>query len=252
MLTIPVLTEIAGRRLANESNAQAFLGTINKYGARFGLDRKNRLAALLGTVLIESGWFRYDREIWGPTPQQLKYDPASGSDLSRRLGNTTPGDGKKYGGRDFIQLTGKYNYIKFYEWCKKFGLNPPDFVANPELVVSPEWKGLATIFYWSTHNLNYLSDTKSMKEVTKAVNGGYTHLAEREKAYVRSALVLLDYDASAVREFQREHSLGVDGVAGPNTQRALRDALIKEQPIVAMHGEAGQGTFLASLFKGLK
>lgn len=96
----------------------------------FGLDRLHRLVQFLAQLMHESGDFRYDREIWGPTPAQERYDTRAD------LGNTpqVDGDGKKYMGRTAMQLTGKANYTSFHEWCEGKGLNPPDFVAKPDLV----------------------------------------------------------------------------------------------------------------------
>jgi putative chitinase len=51
-----------------------------------------RGAAFLAQIGHESGRLRYVREIWGPTPQQLRYEP--GTTLARRLGNVYAGDGR--------------------------------------------------------------------------------------------------------------------------------------------------------------
>nr|WP_234835981.1 hypothetical protein [Sinorhizobium meliloti] len=71
----------------------------------------------------ESGDFRYDREIWGPTPAQQRYDARTD------LGNTPErdGDGYLYRGRTGMQLTGKDNYRQFRNWCRATGLDCPDF-----------------------------------------------------------------------------------------------------------------------------
>ena len=63
-------------------------------------------AHFLAQCAHESGNFYYKREIWGPTPAQTRYEGRLD------LGNTSPGDGKKYMGRGYIQVTGKANYIQ--------------------------------------------------------------------------------------------------------------------------------------------
>ena len=55
------------------------------------------------------------------------YDPANNG---RRVGNTQPGDGGKYYGRGFIQLTGRQNYERY---AKMSGY---DIVTNPELLIT--------------------------------------------------------------------------------------------------------------------
>jgi len=52
--------------------------------------------------------------------------------LARQMGNTAPGDGAKYCGRGFVQLTWKVNYKKASEKLKV------DLVNNPDLAMSPD------------------------------------------------------------------------------------------------------------------
>ncbi len=63
-----------------------------------------RAAAFLAQVGHESGQLRYLREIWGPTPAQVRYEGRAD------LGNAQPGDGKRFMGRGLIQITGRKNY----------------------------------------------------------------------------------------------------------------------------------------------
>lgn len=56
---------------------------------------------------------------------------------ARELGNLTPGDGAKYCGRGYPQLTGKNNYIKATAKMRALGIDV-DLVANPELALRPD------------------------------------------------------------------------------------------------------------------
>lgn len=197
---------------------------INQYGQRFGLDQPQRLAQYLAQIMWESGNFRYDREIWGPTPAQKRYDTRTD------LGNTpqSDGDGELYKGRTAIQITGKSNYQQFRDWCRRFiRADAPDFVANPDLVNTDPWEGLGPIWYWSTRNLNALADENNIEQITKKINGGLNGFDGRLAAYTRAALVLLGRNATEVTLFQREakarglYDDEADGDPGPKTRAAL-------------------------------
>lgn len=129
---------------------------------------------------------RYDQEIWGPTKQQLRYDPASGTQLSRNLGNTAPGDGYRYRGRGRIQLTGKGGYGRFSAWCHDRRLVPtPDhFVRHPDLVAQAPWRELAAAWYWTVaRKINPPADRGDVRECTRLINGGYNGLEDRQARY---------------------------------------------------------------------
>lgn len=94
-----------------------------------------------------------------------------------RMGNTEPGDGFKYRGRGFIQLTGKENYMKA---GAALGL---DLINNPDLASQPA--NAAKIAWWYLKNRVSAAAAKAgdIKTVTKQINGGYNHLAERAQKF---------------------------------------------------------------------
>jgi putative chitinase len=91
-------------------------------------------------------------------------------------GNEASGDGWKFRGRGYIQLTGKQNYIKFNESVKENLLENPDLVADKYPLLSAAW-------FWSSNNLNKIADEGFSDEVvtkiTKRVNGGNHGLEDR-------------------------------------------------------------------------
>lgn len=97
-----------------DANIPIILGTLDS----FGITNINQRAYVLATARHESAQFRTLNEY------------ASGSEYEGRaeLGNTQPGDGVKYKGRGYVQLTGRTNYKLWSKW-----LNKP-FVDNPDLV----------------------------------------------------------------------------------------------------------------------
>jgi predicted chitinase len=143
-----------------------------------------RTAAFVAQLAHESGEFRWMEEIWGPTPAQLRYEPPS--DLAARLGNTEPGDGKRFKGRGPIQITGRFNYTKYGRLLQR------DLVGQPALAAAPEVAFATAGLFWSTNGLNELADAQDFVTITKRINGGTNGLADRQKYYERAKAVLAD------------------------------------------------------------
>lgn len=99
-----------------------------------------------------------------------------------RMGNgdETSGDGYKFRGRGYIQLTGKNNYAAFGKAINE------DITANPD-VVSTKYPLLSAAWFWSSNSLNALADKgaddASVTAITKRVNGGTIGLPDRIKHF---------------------------------------------------------------------
>jgi putative chitinase len=138
-----------------------------------------RLAHFMAQMSHESGGFRFMREIWGPTPTQLRYE---GRDA---LGNTRPGDGKRFMGRGIIQITGRANYA---EYGAITGL---DLINTPELAEHPENAVWIACAYWYRRRLNTLADADDVQAVTRRINGGLNGLADRQARTVKAKGLIL-------------------------------------------------------------
>lgn len=136
-------------------------------------------AAIMAQCYVETAHFNTLREMGG-ADYFRRYDPDRRSDAAA-YGNTQIGDGAKYKGRGFVQLTWKNNYRRAGEFI---GL---DLVSNPDLVEEKETAAKTCLWYFQ-HEKSYLDRRNlwdNVVEVTKAVNGGTTALAERRAAFDR-------------------------------------------------------------------
>ena len=223
---------------------------LKTYGKDAGLHRPHRLAMFLAHVLHETGDFRWDKELWGPTPAQKQYDTRTD------LGNTPErdGDGFKNRGRGPFHLTGGYNIRAFHIWCQGRFEDVPEFPVNPDLINTDPWEGLSAIWYWDWKDMNITADTGDFRRNTIVINGGTNGLRDREKHYGRVLTQLAGYTPDTIPEFQRSAGLGVDGVVGPMTRGALHRHLLNASPVRFNDGSApaaaAQGffTWLFSLF----
>jgi putative chitinase len=99
-------------------------------------------------------------------------------------GNEASGDGYRFRGRGAIQCTGKDKYLIL---SKLFGV---DFIANPELLATPEYACLSAAWYWKDRKINVFADAKDIRNMTLAVNGGLNGFDERKEYYARAKTVL--------------------------------------------------------------
>jgi len=145
---------------------------------RLELNTPLRIAAFIAQVAHESDSFRATEEY------------ASGLDYEGRrdLGNTQKGDGMKFKGRGYIQLTGRANYTTFNAWYKKIDPKSVDLTEVPELIATDSRMSMwATVYYWESRKLNRYADRGLFETLTRRINGGLNGYAHRlqifEKVY---------------------------------------------------------------------
>ena len=179
----------------------AVIAMIPDTAAKFGINTPLRLAHFLAQCGHESGGFRATQENLNYSAKGLngifrKYFPteASAAAYARqpakiaakvyggRMGNgpESTGEGYKFRGRGYIQLTGKENYTAF---GKSIG---EDIISNPDIVAS-KYALLSAAWFFSKNGLHRMADEGSSDQVvtkiTKRVNGGTIGLPDRIKHF---------------------------------------------------------------------
>ena len=162
----------------SEPVAATWLPHIAAACGRYEITTPQRLAAFLAQIGHESGGLRWVRELWGPTAAQQRYEGRAD------LGNTQPGDGRRYCGRGLIQVTGRSNYARV---GLVLGV---DFVSNPEALEQPQWAALSAAEYWACHGCNELADRGDFAAITRKINGGLNGQADRVQRWERAKGVL--------------------------------------------------------------
>ena len=179
----------------------AVIAMIPAVAQKFQIDSALRLAHFLAQCGHESGGFRLTKENLNYSAKGLngifkKYFPTLESALpyerkpekiankvyGGRMGNgpEASGDGAKFCGRGYIQLTGKDNYTAF---GKSIG---EDVCANPQ-VVAEKYALLSAAWFFNKNGLHKMADGGAsdavVTSITKRVNGGTIGLADRIKHF---------------------------------------------------------------------
>lgn len=164
----------------------------DRYGDKLGYDQY-RLAYVLATAWHETGRFKWLKEIWGPTSAQKRYEGRTD------LGNTQPGDGKRFMGRGLVHITGRRNYT---DWAKRLGI---DIVADPEraeelpIAARILVDGMVEGTFTGRKLQHYInSDGTDFVGARRIVNG--TDKAELIAGYAEKFSAALGLDASEVPE----------------------------------------------------
>lgn len=269
MTNITFKTVIDAIRLSASSRAYDFFFVddferIYERLVREGVNTPKRWAALLGTLHHESGGYRSFEEnlnyreqtlmrVWPSrfktraTARKYAHNPQALANYvyNGRMGNAMgSNDGWNYRGRGLIQLTGKSNYLRYMILCALDFQDNPDQVATNSMAM---WL-VAAKFFNNTkvkgESLLELADQDRIKEICKAVNGGYHGLADRvtwTKFYeavfdeldnipkrtlmkrgdkgpmVKQLQFMFSYIASNGKDKIKHH----DGIFGKNTEKAV-------------------------------
>lgn len=156
--------------------------------AKWG-DDKRKLAYMLATTLHECAQTMQPITERGQASYFDKYEP--GTKIGKMLGNTVKGDGARYKGRGFVQLTGRANYQKASD---KLGV---DFIGHPEKVLElPNstqimFRGMADGWFTGRKLGHYFNDTTcDYVNARKIING--LDCADKIAGYARKFYAALD------------------------------------------------------------
>jgi len=179
------------------SLVQLYSGALAKTMTEFNITTKQRQAMFLAQLLHESAMLTtlsenlnysakgltitFKKYFTAAKAAQYARQPQRIANLvyANRMGNGTEasGDGWRYRGRGFIQLTGKNNYVN----CGK-GLGV-DLIKNPDYLLTPEGAARSAGWFWQSRNLNVTADNNDIRENTSLINVLFNGLDHRTNLY---------------------------------------------------------------------
>ena len=151
---------------------QGVVKYFNQFADAGNVNTPLRIAAFFSQVIHESNAFKAVREY------------ASGDAYEGRvsLGNIYPGDGRKFKGRGYIQITGRNNYSAL----SLFMFNDRNvLLKTPDLLATPQFAMQSAFWFWTKESLNFLADKTFLKTITKRINGGLNGWDDRLRNYNR-------------------------------------------------------------------
>lgn len=134
------------------------------------------LAAFMAQCAHETMDFKSLKEFGGSLDFR-KYDPKYAPKKAKALGNKKVGDGARYKGRGYIQLTGRYNYKKAGD---ELGL---PLEKHPELVEKPEVAAKVAVWFWQHRVQPNVDNFNDVNAVTKPINPSMNGLQDRKQNF---------------------------------------------------------------------
>ncbi|NQY12543.1 MAG: glycoside hydrolase family 19 protein [Henriciella sp.] len=160
---------------ANPRRFSHFMAQLAHESAHFSTMEENLNYSAEGLMKIFRSKFRDAEEAasYARQPERI-----ANRVYANRIGNgdEASGDGWRYRGRGFIQLTGRANY-RFIG--QRIGM---DLEGNPDVVAADPVIALQVAAnYWDSRNLNTVADTDDIYKVTRLINGGLNGIDDRIK-----------------------------------------------------------------------
>ena len=166
-------------QINNELRLSHFLSQCAHESANFSIVYENLNYNSIGLRRVFKRYFptKLIADAYSRNPEKI-----ANKVYANRMGNGSinSGDGWRFRGRGYIQLTGKDNYNRFGISIKEDILKNPDLVATQYPLLSAAW-------FFSINNLNRISDrgssTDVIQAVTKRVNGGTNGIDDRVRYF---------------------------------------------------------------------
>jgi peptidoglycan L-alanyl-D-glutamate endopeptidase CwlK len=152
-----------------------------------GLTAQSMVLTAIATIRVETGGFAPLDEFESRFNTSPGGEPFDLYDFRKNLGNNAEGDGAKYKGRGFVQLTGRANY-------ERFGpiIGVPDLANNPDKANEPRTaaKLLAAFLKVQQRTITQALAADDFLDARRAVNGGSHGLADFTASYKTGAALL--------------------------------------------------------------
>lgn len=211
-----------------------------------GITDNIEIAAIMAQCAHESGDWKYLREL-GNDAYFAKYDGRAS------LGNTQPGDGLKFKGRGFIQITGRDIYTRAGRYLNIDLVNKPELAEDPSIAA----KLVVYFFFEYKKNSTKTIDWNDIVAVTRLVNGGQNGLPDRRLKFENykqqyanngvvtsgSGAVVVDGSGNPVRSGNYSEDPGPDTAKGKTVENPAPPASMTraDTPSPTQISSAGSG-----------
>jgi predicted chitinase len=146
----------------------AIVADLNRTLRQFNITTPPRIQHFISQCAHESGMGRWTKELASGWAYEFRAD----------LGNTQPGDGPRFKGAGYLQMTGRWNYQQF-----------ANFVGDQRVMegvdyVAANYPWLSAGFWWHNAGMNaFIDGGATVEQVTRRVNGGLNGLADRIRLF---------------------------------------------------------------------
>lgn len=196
-----ILRALVGIATPRDNDLNEFVASFNMWNETFKINTPKRCAMYLSHILHESNYLKSTEENLNYSAEGLmktwpsRFTPEKAKEYARQPqkianyvyanrmgnGNEASGDGWRYRGRGYVQITGKEQYERFskYDLCTANVVNDPDSVSKYFL------NQLSAMWYWERYNINLYADYEDIRKVTQIINGGLNGYSNRALLYRR-------------------------------------------------------------------